>query len=274
MGSARLFLDVSPSSTRHLYPLASPIVALALAACGANMDTGSPNGSGGGAPDASTIVDPPPDCGSLQAKIRDFRFHNPPDFEDPEGNSDHSYPGLVQLDLGQDGTPVYAPAGPVRPHTSGASNFQLWYHDVAGMNQSIPYTIPLTTDAQGVSRFSSDAFFPIDGMGFGNEGVDMSGQPHNFSFTTEIHTSFTYRAGDVFTFTGDDDLWLFINHKLAIDLGGLHPSLTGTVDLDAQAAALGITVGQTYPMDIFHAERHTGASNFHIETTIDCFIVL
>lgn len=247
-------------------------LALVVAACGPSTTGSAPDA--GGTPDTATISEPPPSCDSLQAKIRDFRFHNPSDFEDPEGFSDHSYPGLVKIDLGQDGTPVYAPMGPVRPHTSGAANFQTWYHDVPGMNQAIAYTIPLTKDAQGISRFSSSAFFPIDGMGFGNEGVDEQGQAHNFSFTTEIHTSFTYRPGDVFTFTGDDDLWLFINHKLAIDIGGLHPPLTGTVNLDAKAAELGITVGNTYPMDIFHAERHTGASNFRIETTIDCFIVL
>ncbi len=261
---------MSPSSKRRHHHLASALVAIAVTACGANTGSGSPNGG----PDAATIIDPTPDCGSLPATIRDFRFHSPSDFEDPEGNSDNFSPGLVKADLGADGTPVYAPPGPVRPHTSGADNFRLWYHDVAGVNQAIPYTIPLTRDARGVSSFSSSAFFPIDDMGFGNEGVDTAGHAHNFSFTTEIHTSFTYRAGDVFTFTGDDDLWLFINHKLAIDLGGLHPPLTGTVDLDAQAAELGITVGNTYPMDIFHAERHTGASNFQIETTIDCFIVL
>ena len=60
---------------------------------------------------------------------------------------------------------------------------------------------------------------------------------------------------------------------LAIDLGGLHPQLSATVDLDASAAELGIAVGNRYAMDIFHAERHTDASNFHVETTIDCFVV-
>ena len=44
--------------------------------------------------------------------------------------------------------------------------------------------------------------------------------------------------------------------------------------LSDRGAALGITIGNTYSMDIFHAERHTSASNFQMETTIDCFIVL
>jgi fibro-slime domain-containing protein len=96
------------------------------------------------------------------------------------------------------------------------------------------------------------------------------GMLHNFWFTTEVHTKFEYKGGEVFTFIGDDDLWLFINDRLAIDLGGLHPPRTGMVDLDRDAAKLGIEVGKTYSMDIFHAERHTDASTFRIQTTIDC----
>ena len=120
----------------------------------------------------------------------------------------------------------------------------------------------------GLFSFESDAFFPVDDQGWGNQG-----NPHNFHFTTEIHTTFNYQGGEVFTFIGDDDLWLFINGELAIDLGGVHPELTGTVDLDAAAAAIGITVGGTYAMDIFHAERHTVDSHFRIDTSIQCFII-
>jgi fibro-slime domain-containing protein len=66
------------------------------------------------------------------------------------------------------------------------------------------------------------------------------------------------------------DLWLFINGHLAIDLGGVHGREEKSVNLDQRAAELGIIPGGSYAMDIFHAERHTGSSNFRIETTIAC----
>ena len=64
-----------------------------------------------------------------------------------------------------------------------------------------------------------------------------------------------------------------MNGKLALDVGGQHEALEGTINFDQQAATLGITPGVAYPMDIFHAERQTTASNFRIETNIKCFTV-
>ena len=49
--------------------------------------------------------------------------------------------------------------------------------------------------------------------------------------------------------------------------------MTGTVDLDVSAAELGLTKGEVYPLELFHAERHTVASNFHVDTNlsfVDC----
>jgi fibro-slime domain-containing protein len=268
-------ISTSPSrhvgTPRHSFVFfASAALAAALATgCNGSVDPGA--GDDTGDDDAPGSVDAGPGsgviCGELVATIRDFQIAHP-DFEEPDGLSDYSYPGLVLPDLGADGKPVYAFDGPIEPHTTGPDEFNQWYNDVPGVNMALPYTIELTDQGNGVSGFSSSAFFPIDGKGFGNEGL-----AHNFHFTTEVHTTFEYKGGETFRFTGDDDLWLFINGKLAIDLGGLHPKLTGEVNLDEKASELGIEKGGTYKMDIFHAERHTDASNFQIETTIDCFIV-
>jgi fibro-slime domain-containing protein len=66
-------------------------------------------------------------------------------------------------------------------------------------------------------------------------------------------------------------LWIFINGKLALDLGSMHNAEEGTIDFDAQSTALDISPGTSYAMDVFHAERHTRASNFKITTNIACF---
>ena len=150
-----------------------------------------------------------------------------------------------------------------------ATSFAQWYTTTPNVNMEIPGMLMLaeTSPGSGVSVYDSTAFFPIDGQGFGNT----PGQSHNYAFTTEIHVKFAYQAKQKFTFRGDDDLWIFVNNKLALDVGGQHQALEGTIDFDLQATALGITVGSTYAMDIFHAERQTTESNFRIETNIRCF---
>ncbi|NJL31516.1 MAG: fibro-slime domain-containing protein [Phycisphaerales bacterium] len=80
-----------------------------------------------------------------------------------------------------------------------------------------------------------------------------------------MHTEFTYQSGQTFEFSGDDDVWVFINDQLAIDLGGLHSKASQLVILDS----LGLTPGSTYPIDIFFAERATGESTFYLSTDIN-----
>lgn len=138
------------------------------------------------------------------------------------------------------------------------SSFGDWYNTKEGVNIEIPGVLPLVD-----GTFDSKEFFPIDNQGFGNEGRD-----HNYHFTTEAHVKFTYEPGQKFTFRGDDDLWIFVNNKLVLDLGGLHQPLAGTIDFDT----LGLTPGTQYDMDIFHAERQTDASNFRVQTNITCFV--
>ena len=74
--------------------------------------------------------------------------------------------------------------------------------------------------------------------------------------------------------SSDDDLWVFINGRLAIDLGGVHGQMSEEANLDALSSYLGITTGNKYTLDFFFAERHTVESHFRIETTIDDLVVV
>lgn len=165
--------------------------------------------------------------------------------------------GIVQAALDTNGKPVYA-GETNNPSTHGVTAFNQWYNDAAGVNMTKTGT--LTFNKIGSNYvFSDDEFFPLDEQLLGNDGRD-----HNYHFTMELHTTFTYQAGQVFNFTGDDDIWVFINDQLVIDLGGVHEAQSASVDL----STLGLTAGNNYDFDLFFAERHTTESYFLATTNI------
>ena len=88
---------------------------------------------------------------------------------------------------------------------------------------------------------------------------------HNYGFTMKIQASFEYIPGQYFEFFGDDDVWVFINNKLVMDIGGQHAQVFGSVNLDT----LGLVEGANYPFHIFYAERHVSESNFMMRTSIN-----
>jgi len=228
-----------------------------------------PSGLSDAAPpkDVSVVGDSPPDtppiaCGQLAVTFRDFRTDHPDMQEFPGIDS-----GLVKPILGVDGKPEYAPAGATTT-VAGKPSFDQWYRDVPNVNIAVPGTLTLTETEPGVFVYDNQSFFPLDGQGFGNES-----NPRNFHFTTEIHTTFTYQGGETFTFTGDDDVFVYVNKRLVVDLGGVHDPLSASVDFDTQQSVLGITPGNSYTLDVFHAERHTVASTFRMVTTIDCLVI-
>jgi fibro-slime domain-containing protein len=234
-------------------------------------------------------------CGKLRGVVRDFKGALPaymgtlqpgghPDFEVFEGRGITT--GLVAPELpaaGDGGVPgprkpIYTgaceigkvtanPTGPCPfgAMTTTAANFNQWYTSDDDVNETYLVYFALVPNGQGNFVFSSNKFFPLDGAGWGNSGLDGDMKtPRNYSFTTEIHAKFKYNSGQTFTFHGDDDVWIFINGKLAVDLGGLHEDTMGSVNLDQQAAALGITPGNVYSLDLFNAERHSYNSDFSI----------
>ena len=215
----------------------------------------------------------------LTGVVRDFKVSHP-DMQNPKKDFGVKA-GLVQAQLSEDGKPVLAEDhNGRRGMITSAASFNQWFRDVPDINISIPFTIKLNNgkdEPGGLYTYAVEKphyFFPIDGLGWGDTAKDRNGDYRNFYFTYEIQTEFTFtprseREEDLtFSFTGDDDIWVFINGKLAVDIGGVHGQAKRSINLDEKAQELGLEEGGTYTLNFFFAERHTTESNFRLETTI------
>jgi len=209
-----------------------------------------------------------------------------PNFEVPQARG--LCLNIVQDTLAADRKPVWNPTVSLtNSNTTNAHDFDSWYHD-SDYSKMVLDNLTFTATANGTFVYDNSsqwdtttrawkipAFFPLDNRGWAAtpDGPEIpylgtcsyDNQKHNFSFTSELRYWFEYRGNERLDFIGDDDVWVFVNGQLAVDLGGVHEATAGSVTLDATAAAkFGLTVGQIYETVVFQAERRVSRSSYKL----------
>lgn len=116
-------------------------------------------------------------------------------------------------------------------------------------------------------------FYPLDGLGYDapdyfGDATDMTtGRNGNFAMVSEAQ--FVYNPNQYFTFSGDDDVYLYINGKLALDLGGAHGVCYKEIKLSELGGEYGLVEGQPATFTFFYMERCSDNSNFSMRTNIE-----
>lgn len=156
---------------------------------------------------------------------------------------------------------------------TGTYSFEAGY---SGTKKDVRYDQESGTIYNGTNGGDESGFYPLENLGYEQPGLltatsKVNNGAKNGGFTLRGESQFVYNKDSklYFTFTGDDDVYMYINGVLALDLGGAHGRNSKTVNLnDLDATKYGLKEGQVATFTFFYMERCSDASTFGIKTNM------
>lgn len=157
---------------------------------------------------------------------------------------------------------------------TGTYSFEAGY---SGTKKDVQYDRESGTIYNGTNGGDESGFYPLENLGYEQPGLltatsKVNNGAKNGGFTLRGESQFVYNKASklYFTFTGDDDVYMYINGTLALDLGGAHGRNSKTVNLnDLDATKYGLKEGQVATFTFFYMERCSDASTFGIKTNME-----
>ena len=188
--------------------------------------------------------------------------------------------GLVEYELGEDHLPIFV-SGSLTPNR-GLADAKRWFEAVEGKSASYIGAIKMEYQQNGASFFfTRDEFYPLDDAKF-SEGDIVNKDGHNHLFTMNFAVPFTVlnSGSEMFEIEADDDTFVFVNDKLAIDMGGIHDPIysrfvikengeiyTGIGAEELAFSGIKLERGAGSMIRIFHADRDANESIFNVKFT-------